>query len=292
MDRRQFLELSGAAGGALLLGSSAVAEATPAVATTNHPKPVGAVTYYTEIRVPPPEKAAVLAKMDELIALMQGMAGYLSLSFKQTIGESTMGRAYPNPKKAILAEALAKLDGTLSSPKVPYFYVMFLRFDSYDNLLAAGVQAWFKANIVPSLFAYNAATTPPTKTTIALDFHEGVYTTVAAADRINGYMTAEEISTYLASKQSDEVAGQYVSVNNHYMIMDANRKAHYNLLRENLNGNTRSIFRPIQGDEGYDDSNPDYVANGQPAAPDNVFFRKAMTREILQNAFPEGEKRN
>jgi hypothetical protein len=289
MERREFLEFSSVAGAALLIGSSTASAATT---STTYPKPAGAVTYYSEIRVAGPEKATVLAKIDDLITLMQTKTGYLSLSFKQTIGESTMGRAYPNTTKGWLAEGFATVNGVLASPKVPYFYVMFLRFDSYDNFVASGVQAWFTANIVPSLFAYAVVNGTPTKTAVALDYYEGVYTTVGCADRSVGYGTEAEIKTYLASKQSDEVANHWVSVNNHYMILDSDQAAHYDLLRSNLFGNTMSIFRPIEGDVGYDGVTADYAINGQPGLSSNTFFRKALTREILQNAFPDGDKRS
>ena len=290
MQRRKFLQLSGVTSGSLLLGVTSATAATDS--TTKYPDPEGPVTYYTEMRVPPPEKQNVIDAVNTLKTDLQSTAGYLSLSFKQTIGESTMGRGYPNERKGWIAEGYAKTDGTLASNKVPYFYVMFVRFDSYADLKISGIQQWFQDNIVPSLFAYKVENGAPVKTPIALDYHEGVYTTVGAADRENGYMTQEEIRTYLSSKQVDEVSLGCVSVNNHYMIMDETHQAHYDALRANLDSNTRSIFRPIEGDAGYDASNPDWVANGQPAAENNSFFRKAYTREILQNAFPSGDKRN
>lgn len=294
MKRRKFLELSGVAGGALLLGTNANAEAQKSITSTELSKPSGPVTYYIEVRVPGPEKQTVWDKVSALKETLQTTQGYLSLSFKQTIGESTMGRGYPSDAtptlKGVLAEGYASLNGVPAgapSPKVPYFYVMFVRFANYDDLVASGIEQWFEENIVPSLFAYKVENGAPVKTPIALDYHEGIYTTVGAADRENGYMSQEEIATFLASKQSDEVGNTYVSVNNHFFIKDENQEAFGSLLRENLNGNTRSIFRPIEGDEGYDDTNEDYVLNGQPAKVDNTFFRKALTREILENAFPD-----
>lgn len=290
MKRRNFLKLSGATGGALLLGSQANAQTT-----SSFVKPTGAVTYYMEIRVPGPENTAVNNAVTALKNQLRAAApanGYLSMSFKQTIGESTMGRGYPNELKGKLANGYASLAGVPTgapTPKVPYFYAMFVRFASYDDLIASNIQQWFQFDIVPSLFAYAVlpGDTTVSKTGIKLDYHEGIYTTVGAADRTNGYMTPTEISTYLGSGQSNEVLNNYVSVNNHFFIKDKDRDSFWNLLRSNLNGNTRSIFRPIVGDAGYDGATADYATNGQPAAQDNTFFRKALTREILENIQPD-----
>jgi hypothetical protein len=164
------------------------------------------------------EKAAVLGKIDTLTTSMKTKSGFLSLSFKQMTGESTMVKNYPNNLKGVLDRGFATTTGAPTSSKIPYFYTLFIRFDSYDNMVASGAQQWFKDNIVPSLFAYNAATTPPTKTPVALDYYEGIYVTVSAGNRAKIYTSAEEIKTFLQN-QSDEVGNRYVTVENHVMII-------------------------------------------------------------------------
>ncbi|MGZ8548198.1 MAG: hypothetical protein ACXWVX_09705 [Sulfuricurvum sp.] len=100
MERRDFFGFTAMIGGGMLL--SACNQGDAAAIATTQPKPTGAVTLYYEIRVAGPEKATVLGKIDSLITAMTGKAGYLSLSFKQMTGESTMVKNYPNSLKGVL----------------------------------------------------------------------------------------------------------------------------------------------------------------------------------------------
>lgn len=275
MERRDFFGFTAMIGGGMLLSACNEGSASAPVAT--QPKPTGAVTMYYEIRVPGPEKATVLAKIDELITTMKTKTGYLSLSFKQMTGESTMVKNYPNALKGVLDQ------GFIGNSKVPNFYSIFVRFDSYDNMIASGVQSWFTTNIVPSLFAYNAATTPPTKTSVALDYYEGVYVTVAAGDRNAIYETQTDIVNFLKN-QSDEVNNHYVTVENHVMIKDANL-TDFNTKVKVLLTTAQNTYMPLDGGTtGY----------GTPGTSDvaNTDYRKAVTTEILQNAFADGDLRS
>ena len=289
MQRRDFLGFTAIVGGGMFLSACNSSNAAAALAdTTSYPKPEGAVTYYAEIRVPGPENPTVLGKIDELITAMAEKTGYLSISFKQMTGESTMVKNYPDNKKGILDRGFAKesdtdgVPGQPTSTKIPYFYSLFVRFDKYDNMVASGVQEWFKANIVPSLFAYNASTTPPTKTSIALDYYEGVFVTVAAGDRNAIYTEQAEILNFLQN-QADEVGQSLVTVENHVMIKDANLNE-FNEKVKNLLTTAQNTFRPDVSDADYDPNFP----YGQEGTADNTYYRKAVTTEILQNAFPDG----
>lgn len=276
MQRRKFLELGAIAGGGMFL-SACDSSSNPDTQNTQdqtQAKPEGAVTYYAEIRVPGPEKATVLAKIDALMADMPSKSGYLSLSFKQMTGESTMVKNYPNEVKGVLDR------GYIGNPKVPNFYSLFVRFDSYDSMVASGVQMWFQENIVPSLFAYSAATTPPTKTDIALEYHEGVYVTVAAGDKNAIYATQDEIKTFLQN-QADEKGQNLVTVENHVMIKDVHL-AEFNTKVKNLLTVAQQTYMP-------NDGSGNGIAGTLDANDTN--YRKAVTTEILQNAFPDGDLR-
>ena len=282
MQRRDFLGFTAVVSGGMLLSACGTSSASDPVAS-GQPKPEGAVTYYTEIRVPGPEKATVLGKIDDLITSMGSKAGYLSISFKQMTGESTMVKNYPNDKKGLLDRGYAKTDGSPASSKVPFFYSLFVRFDSYDNLVASGVQTWFKDNIVPSLFAYNGATTPPTKTSIALDYYEGVFVTVAAGDRNAIYTTQVDIKNFLKN-QADEVGESLITVENHVIIKDKNL-TDFNNKVSNLLTVAQNTYMPLDGGT---------TGVGTPGTLDvnNTDYRKAMTTEIMQNAFADGDLRS
>lgn len=140
---------------------------------------------------------------------------------------------------------------------------------------------------MPSLFAYHPVNG---KTDIALEYYEGVFVTVAAGDRDAIYTTQEEIQNFLQN-QADEVGQNLVTVENHVMIKDA----HLNEFNEKVKillTTAQNTFRPIEGDTGYLDEE-DYAINGQPGTLEleNTFYRKAVTTEILQNAFPDGDLR-
>ncbi|WP_345988622.1 hypothetical protein WCX18_00410 [Sulfurimonas sp. HSL1-2] len=278
MERRNFLGMGAVMAGAAILPATSYA-------ATAEKKPEGAVTLYYEFRVPMPEKKRVHGNIDGLSSYLKGKQGFLSFSFKQMTGESTMVRNYPAHLKGVLDRGYADGNGHPTSPKLPLFYTLFIRFDSYDALIASQVQAWFAEQIVPSLFAYKP-TTPPTKTPIKLDYYEGIYTTIAAGDRQKIYSTPDEIRTFL-QHQSDEVKNRYVTVENHVMIKDANREA-FNQKVARLLSTAQQTFRPDIHDAGYDDRYP----HGQAGTAQNSHYRKAVTTEILQNAFADGDARS
>lgn len=256
-----------------------MAESNTSTPPRTHPEPEGPVTLYYEFRVPNPERAKVLDTIDALIALMQGKTGYLSLSLKQMTGESTMVKNYPEHLKGVLAQ------GYIDNPKVPEFYSLLLRFADLDALESSDVQSWFEENIAPSLFAYSGTTKPPTKTGIALDVFKGVFITVAAGDRSAIYTTPDEIRQFLAH-QSDEVGNASVTVENHVMINDR-QVAPFNETVKALLTIAQDTCRPDVNDADYDAAYP----HGREGSKDNYHYRKAVTTEILQNAYPDGDLR-
>lgn len=275
MERRDFLNFTAIVSGGMFLSACGTSNAADPL--ESQAKPEGAVTYYTEIRVPGPEKAAVLGKIDELIAAMPAETGYLSISFKQMTGESTMVKNYPNELKGVLDQ------GYIDNPKVPFFYSLFVRFDNYDNMVASGVQTWFQDNIVPSLFAYKMENGAPVKTPIVLDYYEGVFVTVAAGDRDAIYTTQDDIVNFLQN-QADEVGNALVTVANHVMIKDEN-VTEFNTKVANLLTVAQNTYMPLDGGT---------TGVGTPGTLDvnNTDYRKAMTTEILQNAFADGDLRS
>jgi len=275
MERRDFLNFTAIVSGGMFLSACNTGNAADPL--ESQAKPEGAVTYYTEIRVPGPEKAAVLGKIDELIAAMPAETGYLSISFKQMTGESTMVKNYPNELKGVLDQ------GYIDNPKVPFFYSLFVRFDNYDNMVASGVQTWFQDNIVPSLFAYKMENGAPVKTPIVLDYYEGVFVTVAAGDRDAIYTTQDDIVNFLQN-QADEVGNALVTVENHVMIKDEN-VPEFNTKVANLLTVAQNTYMPLDGGT---------TGVGTPRTLDvnNTDYRKAMTTEILQNAFADGDLRS
>lgn len=278
MQRRDFLGFAAVVSGGMLLSACGTSNAADPVAQGSQPKPEGAVTYYTEIRVPGPEKDTVLGKIDNLIAAMRAKEGYLSISFKQMTGESTMVKNYPNEKKGVLDRAY------IGNAKVPNFYSLFVRFDSYDNMVASGVQAWFQTDIVPSLFAYTIVDNKPVKTPNALDYYEGVFVTVAAGDRNAIYTKQADIVNFLKN-QADEVNGitaPLVTVENHVMIKDANL-VDFNTKVKNLLTTAQQTYMPLDESSG--------IGTAGTLDVNDTNYRKAVTTEILQNAFADGDLR-
>lgn len=294
MQRRDFLGFTAIVSGGMLLSACGDSDAdTIEDSADTQEKPEGAVTLYYEFRVPGPENTTVLTNVENLKTTLMAKGGFLSLSLKQMSGESTMVKNYPDALKGVLDRGYAQVaaspgtPGMPTSSKIPFFYALLIRFDSYDNMMASQTKEWFLSDIVPSLFAYNTATTPPTKTPIALDYYEGLYITVAAGDRDGVYDTPEAIETFLKN-QTDEITNEYVTVENHVMIKDTNLDA-FNTKVKTLLTTAQNTFRPAEGDDGVDLAT---YPNGEAGSAENSNYRKAVTTEILQNAYSDGELRS
>lgn len=281
MQRRDFLSFTAVLSGGMLLSSTTSNAADPVI-NGSQPKPKGAVTYYTEIRVSEVQKNAVLGKIDGLIAAMSKKTGYLSISFKQMTGESTMVKNYPNELKGVLDR------GYINNEKVPNFYSLFVRFDSYDNMVASSVQTWFQNNIVPLLFAYKMQNGKPVKTPIALDYYEGVFVTAAAGDRNNIYTRQADIINFLRN-QAEEINGKGVSnaplvtVENHVMVKNRDL-ANFAAKAVKLLETAQNTFMPLNG-------GTTGIGTAGTMDANNNNYRKAVTTEILENAFADGDLR-
>ncbi len=83
-----------------LLGAGGVLVATGFVAQAADRRrsgtlPTGPVTLYLEFRVAPPENEAALSAIRDLAKSWADKPGFLHLSLKQTVGDSTMVKNYP-----------------------------------------------------------------------------------------------------------------------------------------------------------------------------------------------------
>ncbi|BCD67144.1 hypothetical protein [Nitratiruptor sp. YY09-18] len=280
MERRDFFTFTGIVSAGMMLSACNSSNATD---TSEQPKPEGPVTLYYEMRVPGPANAAVMTAINDLANEMSQKQGFYSLSFKQMVGESTMVKNYPNNLKGVLKSAY--VDG-FQAHKLPLFYTLFIRFDSYDSMLNSQAKEFFKNSVAPHLYAYRTNENgQPVKTPIALDYYEGVYITVAAGDRNNIYTSDEEIRNFLQN-QSDEVGNDYITVENHVTIYDEDLQD-FNTKVKALLTVAQQTYRPDINDSDYDPAYP----NGKPGSPDNHYYRKAVTTEILQNAFKDGDQR-
>jgi len=188
MNRRDFMVTTG-----LLSSSVCMSACGGNNSSHNQPAPSGAVTLYYEFRIAGPEIQGMISAINAYTSNLAGKNGYLGLSLKQMLGTSTMVNNLPINLKGVLKTAF--LDAAKIGRR-PFVYTLFIRFDSYDNLLASDAKSWFTNTIKPKLFAYKPGN-PPVKTPIALDYYEGIYVTVSAGDATGIYKTQEEIKNFL-----------------------------------------------------------------------------------------------
>lgn len=236
--------------------------------------PRGPVTLYLEFRVAPPENAAAMLAIGELAASLARRPGFLHLSLKQMVGDSTMVKNYPESYKGILAEAY--LDG-LKAGRQPYFYALFIRFSDYPALLASGADPAFAHEIGPHLHAVAAAPAGPIRSKQPMAWYQGVFETIAAGNRSAILRDVPGITTFLRQPTD---APDLTTVANHVFIEEADRAK--------FDHDVVALLKVAQ--ETYQ---PEDAADliGQPGARDNRWYRKAVSTEILRNAFPDGTLR-
>jgi len=272
MNRRQFI-----ANASIM---SATGFATPLLAAPlpqTGRLPQGPVTLYYEFRVAEPENEAVQSVVSEQGNALRQHAGFLSLSLKQMSGDSTMVKNYPAAYKGVLAEAY--LDGVTQHTQ-PYFYALYIRFADYAALMDAQTDTWFDDTIVPHLHGYVPTPNGLVKTPTPVAHYRGVFQTIAAGNRDAILLKPADIISFLRHPAEIKDA-QLVSVANHVMIADAGH--------ESLEGQVVGLLKVAQ--ETYQPKT-DPQGLGQPGAKDNDFYRKAVTTEILRNAFADGELRS
>jgi len=264
MNRRDFISAS-------VLAGFAGITALEAADTPEGSRPTGPVTLYYEIRVAGPERKALTALLQEKATGLKAH-GLLRFSMKQTVGDSTMVKNYPESYKGVLASAYKESaeQGTL-----PFFYALFFRFDSFEAMKRSGLRGWFGQEASKHLHAYKPTPTGPVKTPMAMHYYEGVFETVVAGDMRGIYQTDDAIRSFL--KQSQEGP---VTVGNHVTIDDANRLP----FEEKVSGllkTAQTTYQPSDREE-----------NGLPGNRENRHYKRAVTTEILRNAFAAGGERN
>ena len=144
MKRRDFFGIAAIAVTGLNLASCAgdsTAESTTSTSSTSElDTHTGAITLYYEFRIAGAENTAMLAAVDALSTDLASKDGFLSLSLKNTVGDSTMVKNYPVALKGALGTAYK--DG-FAAGRMPLFYALFIRFETVTKLKASGVTSWF-----------------------------------------------------------------------------------------------------------------------------------------------------
>lgn len=282
MKRRDFFGVMAVAATGLNLAScmgSSNAEntaTTTASAISELATHTGVVTLYYEFRIAGPENATMLAAVDALSTSLAAKDGFLSLSLKNTVGDSTMVKNYPKELKGVLGTAYT--DG-FKAGRMPLFYALFIRFENYTKLKAAGVEGWFDTTVAPMLHLYQPGT-PPTKLAIAFDYYEGYFKTVAAGNRTAIHSTEAEIVSFLKSQEDTPDKG-YITVENHVAI-DASKTEEFNAKVKVLLTTAQTTYRPDVADADFDGGlDPQLI--GQAGSATNAYYRRAVTTEILQN---------
>ena len=275
MHRRQFISttLTAAAGLSAVDFLPAAAQATALTATV---APEGPVTLYFEFRVAEPEHEAAMAALKERAAAWRQAPGFLSLMLKQMSGESTMVKNYPEDYKGVLAEAY--LDGVKDHSQ-PYFYSLFVRLANHAQLQASQINEDFDRAVLPFLHAVRQTSTGFAKSPQPMSVYRGVFQTIAAGNRAGIYTTTAEMTDFLRHPV-EAPENNTVTVENHVMVADVGHIEWEKLVLSLLKV-AQETYQP----------NDDPRDIGQPGSEGNRLYRKALSTEILRNAFPDGELR-
>jgi hypothetical protein len=285
MKRRNVFSMAALAVTGLNLASCMdTSEATTATCTPvisdELPNHIGVVTLYYEFRIAGPENTNMLTAIDALTNKLSGQSGFLSLSLKNTVGDSTMVKNYPAALKGTLGSAYT--DG-FKAGRMPLFYSLFIRFENYAQLKAADVAGWFTVNIAPLLHIYQPGT-PPIKTALTFDYYEGYFKTVAAGNRKAIYTSEADIVKFLKTQEDSPDKG-YVTVENHVAI-HTDKTDEFNEKVKALLKTAQETYRPDINDIDFSAAiDPELI--GQAGTADNTYYRRAVTTEILQNLLEE-----
>jgi hypothetical protein len=275
MNRRQFITATAAAT-ALLTTTGFAAQTTKKILPTKGELPKGPVSLYYEFRVVEQENDALLSAIKTHTEALKHQKGFLSLSLKQMSGDSTAVHNYPSQYKGILGEAF--LDGVAAHTQ-PYFYSLFVRFSSYSDLLASKTDAWFTSTIVPLLHGYFKGANGLVKAPSPMAHYRGVYETIAAGNHEGIFTKSSDLISFLKQPVdgSDETL---VTVANHVMVNDATHQAIEGEVVKLLTV-AQQTFQPMDDPKGL----------GLPGTKENTYYRRALSTEILRNAFPDGALR-
>lgn len=268
MERRNFLNLSAIAGGAMLLGS--VSQIYGATENESHKSVKQPVTLYFEFHIMPPQKDKVINDIEHYANSLKSKSAFLSLSLKQMTGDSTMVKNYPAKYKGVLSTSYK--DG-VEMGTLPYFYALLIRFDTLESLKHSGCQEWFKSTIAPSMPVFH----PKENIVISTDYYQGIYETLACGDRHGVYTTHNDIIKFLKNQQ-DFPAHDYVTVENHVMIKKENQNK-IAPLAVGLLTVAQETFMPLD------------ISGGRSGTLDvtNTDYKTAVTTEIMQNISPNGD---
>lgn len=264
MQRRQFLSASvlsiaGSALGAFGFAANSQATEVPAL-TTNI---TGPVTLYSEFRIIQPQQADFSNALRDYSARLQHQPGFLALTLKQMVGDSTMVKNYPESYKGVLATAY--LDGA-QAHTLPLFYSLFVRFDNNGQLAAADAAGQFDRHVRPYLHG--------------MAMYRGVFQTVVAGDRHGIYHSETDLLKFLTQPVDAKTGNHLISVENHVYIADQVMTA-FEQKAVPLLKVAQQTYQPTTASNGI----------GQPGSRDNRDYRKAMSTEILRKAAPDGDLR-
>ncbi|MBD3773138.1 MAG: hypothetical protein IE921_06110 [Rhodobacteraceae bacterium] len=252
----------------------------PGVAQTAEPSattvPEGPVTLYFEFRVAGPEHEAAMAALKDRSLVWRQKAGFLSLTLKQMSGDSTMVKNYPEAYKGVLAEAY--LDGVQNHSQ-PYFYSLFVRFADYAQLQASRINEDFDRVVLPFLHAVMQTSTGFAKSPQPMSVYRGVFQTIAAGNRAGIYTTTADMTDFLRDPV-EAPDSNTVTVENHVMVADVGHIEWEKLVLPLLKV-AQATHQPSDDPDGI----------GQPGSKSNRLYRKALSTEILRNAFPDGDLR-
>lgn len=267
MNRRDFLAVSAAVGFASFSELEAKEQTTETL-------PKGPVTLYYEIRVAKPELKALQNTLKNKVPELK-KEGLISFSMKQMVGDSTMVKNYPPSYKGILASSYEE---SANKGMLPYFYSLFFRFESYSDILDSKVREWFAKDVSEHFYAYKPTKSGAVKMPMKMGYYEGIFETVIAGDMHRLYKTQSEIKEFL--KGGIEKEQELITVENHVTIKDSTLKM-FEARVSKLLETAQTTYQPA--------ANKD---NGFAGTRDNSYYKRAVTTEILRNAFAKGDERN
>lgn len=269
MDRIDFLKTGLLGIGALSLGYSH-AHSLQYSSLIEEPVSGGVFSATCSFRV---SKAIHQKTESEIMTLLNDRIsqydGFRGASLKQMVGDSTMVKNMPVSYKGMLANAMAEgaEDGTM-----PYVYLLLVRFDSFENL-----KNYSENNLIKSFLQQeNFMHSPAGKTNNFLEFYGEPMVTVAAGNRNQLFESPNELNSFLDYKYETK---NTITVANHVTIKAEHTEAFEEKVKGLLNI-AQSTYQPIDSE------------NGLAGEKDNLFYKKALTTEILRGSKTHGDLRN
>lgn len=196
-------------------------------------------------------------------------AGFKGASLKQMVGDSTMVKNMPVSYKGMLANAMAE---GAEKGTMPYVYLLLVRFDTFENLKNYSNNNLIKDYLKQENYMYS----PKGKTNNFLEFFGEPMITVAAGNRNEIFESPNQLNAFLAYKHEIKNA---ITVANHVTIKAEHTEAFEEKVKQLLKI-AQSTYQPANTENG--------LAGGK----DNLFYKKALTTEILRGAKTQGDYRN